>query len=135
MAVPVPQVTVSSRVVTAGTSLDLDLGEPGLGRPNLRQPRADQIAPPVAGDVMAPQKQLQQYDGRLATCPPKTPHSTRAIALDHATVAALRAQRDRLARPADPDQPRRRPLHRPAPPVVRLVAQAIHQAATTPNQP
>jgi len=26
-------------------------------------------------------QQLQQYDGRLAVCPPKTPHSTRVIAL------------------------------------------------------
>jgi len=40
-------------------------------------------------------QQLQQYDGRLAICPPKTPHSTRVIALDHTTVAALRAHRDR----------------------------------------
>ena len=40
-------------------------------------------------------QQLQQYDGRLAICPPKTPHSTRVIALDHTTVAALRARRDR----------------------------------------
>src|SRR5207244_11248262 len=40
-------------------------------------------------------QQLQQYDGRLAICPPKTAHSTRVIALDHTTVAALRAHRDR----------------------------------------
>jgi len=40
-------------------------------------------------------QQLQQYDGRLAVCPPKTPHSTRVIALDHTTVAALREHRDR----------------------------------------
>jgi integrase len=40
-------------------------------------------------------QQLQQYDGRLAICPPKTPHSTRIIALDHTTVAALRGHRDR----------------------------------------
>jgi hypothetical protein len=40
-------------------------------------------------------QQLQQYDGRLAICPPKTPHSTRVIALDHTTVAALRAHHDR----------------------------------------
>jgi len=40
-------------------------------------------------------QQLQQYDGRLAICPPKTPHSVRVIALDHTTVAALRAHRDR----------------------------------------
>jgi integrase len=39
--------------------------------------------------------QLQQYDGRLAICPPKTAHSTWVIALDHTTVAALRAHRDR----------------------------------------
>ena len=38
-------------------------------------------------------QQLQQYDGRLAICPPKTPHSIRVIALDHTTVAALRAHR------------------------------------------
>ena len=40
-------------------------------------------------------QELQQYNGRLAICPPKTPHSTRVIALDHTTVAALRAHRDR----------------------------------------
>jgi integrase len=40
-------------------------------------------------------QQLQQYDGRLTVCPPKTPHSARVIALDHTTVAALRAHRDR----------------------------------------
>jgi integrase len=40
-------------------------------------------------------QQLQQYDGRLAICPPKTPHSARVIALDHTTVAALRAHHDR----------------------------------------
>jgi integrase len=40
-------------------------------------------------------QQLQQYDGRLTVCPPKTPHSTRMIALDRTTVAALRAHRDR----------------------------------------
>ena len=40
-------------------------------------------------------QQLQQYDGRLALCPPKTPHGARVIALDHTTVAALRAHRDR----------------------------------------
>ena len=38
---------------------------------------------------------MQQYDGHLAVCPPKTPHSVRTIALDHTTVAALRAHRDR----------------------------------------
>jgi hypothetical protein len=40
-------------------------------------------------------QQLQQYDGRLAVCPPKTAHSSRVIALDHTTVAALAAHRDR----------------------------------------
>jgi integrase len=40
-------------------------------------------------------QQLQQYDGHLVVCPPKTPHSIRTIALDHTTVAALRAHRDR----------------------------------------
>jgi integrase len=38
-------------------------------------------------------QQLQQYDGKLTVCPPKTPHSLRVIALDHTTVAALRAHR------------------------------------------
>jgi integrase len=40
-------------------------------------------------------QQLQQYDGRLAVCPPKTAHSTRVIALDRTTVAALAEHRDR----------------------------------------
>jgi len=40
-------------------------------------------------------QQLQQYDGRLAICPPKTARSTRVIALDHTTVAALAAHRER----------------------------------------
>jgi integrase len=40
-------------------------------------------------------QQLQQYDGRLAVCPPKTPHSIRVIALDRTTVAALAEHRDR----------------------------------------
>lgn len=40
-------------------------------------------------------QQLQQYDGRLEICPPKTAHSSRVIALDHTTVAALREHRDR----------------------------------------
>ncbi len=40
-------------------------------------------------------QQLQQYDGRLAICPPKTAHSTRVIALDHTTVAALAEHQDR----------------------------------------
>jgi integrase len=40
-------------------------------------------------------QQLQQYDGRLTISPPKTSRSTRVIALDHTTVAALAAHRDR----------------------------------------
>jgi hypothetical protein len=40
-------------------------------------------------------QQLQQYDGHLVVCPPKTPHSVRVIALDRTTVAALRAHRQR----------------------------------------
>ncbi|MBC6461491.1 tyrosine-type recombinase/integrase [Actinomadura sp. HBU206391] len=39
--------------------------------------------------------QLQRRNGRLVACPPKTAHSARVIALDHTTVAALRAHRDR----------------------------------------
>jgi integrase len=37
--------------------------------------------------------QLQQYDGHVTVCPPKTPRSERLIALDRTTVAALRAHR------------------------------------------
>ena len=37
--------------------------------------------------------QLQQYDGHLVLCPPKTGHSERLIALDRTTVAALRDHR------------------------------------------
>jgi integrase len=40
-------------------------------------------------------QQLQQHDGRLVICPPKTAHSARVIALDRTTVAALAAHRDR----------------------------------------
>jgi integrase len=40
-------------------------------------------------------QQVQQYDGYLVVCPPKTARSTRVIALDRTTVAALRAHRDR----------------------------------------
>ena len=40
-------------------------------------------------------QQLQQYDGHLVVSPPKTPHSARVIALDHTTVAVLRAHRQR----------------------------------------
>ena len=39
--------------------------------------------------------QLQQYDGHVVLCPPKTVHSERIIALDRTTVAALRAHRGR----------------------------------------
>src|SRR5512139_639370 len=39
-------------------------------------------------------QQLQQYDGHLTVCPPKTAKSARAIALDRTTVAALRAHRE-----------------------------------------
>ena len=47
------------------------------------------------GKMAVISQQLQQYDGHLVVCPPKTPHSVRTIALDHTTVAALRAHRDR----------------------------------------
>ncbi len=39
--------------------------------------------------------QLQQYDGHVTLCPPKTAHSERIIALDRTSVAALRAHRAR----------------------------------------
>jgi len=39
--------------------------------------------------------QLQQYDGHVVLCPPKTAHSERIVALDRTTVAALRAHRSR----------------------------------------
>ena len=48
-------------------------------------------------------QQLQQYDGHMVTCPPKTSHSARVIALDHTTVAALR--RHRLRQQAEQRQP------------------------------
>jgi len=35
--------------------------------------------------------QLQQYDGHVTLCPPKTAHSERIIAVDRTTVAVLRA--------------------------------------------
>jgi len=47
------------------------------------------------GKTVVISQQLQQYDGRLAVCPPKTPHSARVIALDRTTVAALQKHRDR----------------------------------------
>jgi len=37
--------------------------------------------------------QLQQYDGRLVLCPPKTAGSERAVAVDRTTVAVLRAHK------------------------------------------
>ena len=37
--------------------------------------------------------QLQQYDGRLMLCPPKSAPSERAVAPDRTTVAVLRAHR------------------------------------------
>src|SRR5512139_762007 len=40
-------------------------------------------------------QQLQQYDGHLTVCPPKTRKSARVIALDHTTIAALRAHKER----------------------------------------
>jgi integrase len=40
-------------------------------------------------------QQLQQYGGRLEITAPKTPYSARVIALDHTTVAPLRAHRRR----------------------------------------
>lgn len=40
-------------------------------------------------------QQLQQYDGQLVVCPPKTARSVRTIALDHTTVAALRGHAHR----------------------------------------
>ncbi|WP_344591420.1 site-specific integrase [Actinomadura vinacea] len=46
-------------------------------------------------------RQLQPRDGRLTVCPPKTAHSTRTIALDRTTVAALRAHRSRQQAEAD----------------------------------
>jgi integrase len=54
----------------------------------------------LEGKTAVISQQLQQYDGRLAICPPKTPHSTRVIALDHTTVAALQAHRGRQQREA-----------------------------------
>jgi integrase len=47
-------------------------------------------------------EQLQQYGGRLTVCLPKTGHSERVIALDHTTVAVLRAHR--IAQQAERDQ-------------------------------
>ena len=49
----------------------------------------------LEGKAAVISQQLQQYDGRLAVCPPKTAHSSRVIALDRTTVAALAEHRDR----------------------------------------
>jgi hypothetical protein len=46
-------------------------------------------------------RQLQRRDGRLMVGPPKTVHSTRVIALDRTTVAALRTHRTRQRAEAD----------------------------------
>ena len=40
-------------------------------------------------------QQLQQYDGRVVSCRPKTRHSARVIALDRTTITALRQHRAR----------------------------------------
>ena len=45
--------------------------------------------------IVAADAPTRQYDGHMATCPPKTSHSARVIALDHTTVAAPRAHRAR----------------------------------------
>jgi integrase len=64
----------------------------------------------LEGKTAAICQHLQQYDGRLAICLPKTPHSIRVIALDHTTVAALRAHRhaqqaEAAAYPPSPKRP------------------------------
>lgn len=46
-------------------------------------------------DALVICRQLQRRDGRLTVCPPKTAHSTRVLALDHTTIAALRAHRSK----------------------------------------
>ncbi|GAA2128458.1 hypothetical protein GCM10009727_19100 [Actinomadura napierensis] len=46
-------------------------------------------------------RQLQPRDGRLTVCPPKTAHSTRVIALDRTTIAALCVHRSRQQAEAD----------------------------------
>ncbi|WP_187438298.1 tyrosine-type recombinase/integrase [Actinomadura decatromicini] len=40
-------------------------------------------------------QQIQQHQGQLTVCPPKTASSARVIALDRTTIRALRAHRDR----------------------------------------
>jgi hypothetical protein len=65
-------------------------------------------------------QQLQQYDGRLAICPPKTSHSTRVIALYHTTAAALAApppQAHTATRPSAAKHLRRPPVGRVVEPV------------------
>ncbi|MFV2177622.1 site-specific integrase [Actinomadura sp. LOL_016] len=44
--------------------------------------------------VAAISQQIQQHQGHLTACPPKTASSARVIALDRTTVSALRAHRD-----------------------------------------
>jgi integrase len=45
--------------------------------------------------VAAITQQLQQYDGYLTACPPKTARSARVIALDRTTMTALRDHKAR----------------------------------------
>ena len=71
------------------------LGTPGEG---LRRGEADGLRwcdVDLDDGVAVITQQLQQYDGHMVTCPPKTSHSARVIAPDHTTVAALRAHRAR----------------------------------------
>jgi integrase len=104
-------------------------------------------------------QQLQQYDGHMVTCPPKTSHSARVIALDHTTVAALRRHRarqhaeqhqpghhdsgyvftglggDPLVRPPGaPDHPAPAPRHQPSlrPLATRAFSMAARPAPTRP---
>ncbi len=46
-------------------------------------------------------RQVQRRNGRLTACAPKTPHSTRVIALDRTTIAALCVHRSRQQAEAD----------------------------------
>jgi integrase len=46
------------------------------------------------GGVAVITQQLQQYDGHLTACPPKTARSARVIALDRTTVSALRNHKE-----------------------------------------
>jgi integrase len=47
----------------------------------------------LGGATAVISQQLQQYGGHLATCPPKTGSSERAVALDRTTVTVLRRHR------------------------------------------